>query len=153
MAYTDNKIGDVGKSVDVINVALVAPMVLQASLSDTAHMINQSSLSGKEKGAMVVVVDSLTAPTTFELKAAEGGAPDDAWVSVGGAASYTLPAATASVLGGVKMSAATADQAATTVSGADVAALVTSTNTALASIVAKINAILAAERTAGQKVT
>lgn len=153
MAYTSNKTGDKGKSVDVINVALVAPMVLQASLSDTTHMINQASLSGKEKGAMVVVVDSLDAPTTFELKAAEGGAPDDAWVSVGGAASYTLPNATTSVRGGVLQSVATADQPATTVSGADVAALVTSTNTALASLVAKINSILAAERTAGQKVT
>lgn len=60
-----------------------------------------------------------------------------------------VPAATTTTNGTVKQAAATANQAALTVSGADVAALVTSTNTALSTLVGKVNAILAALRTAG----
>lgn len=84
MAYTDNKIGDKGRSVKVINTALVAPMVLPADLLNTAHMINQASESGKEAGCMVleVTTGTLAAPLTFTLKAAKGSAPADAWVAV-----------------------------------------------------------------------
>lgn len=84
MAYTDNKTGDKGKSVAVLNTALVAPMVLPADLLNTSHMINQASLSGKEAGCMVleVTTGTLAAPKTFTLKAAKGSAPADAWVAV-----------------------------------------------------------------------
>ena len=84
MAYTDNKLGDVGKSVNVINTALVAPMVLPADLTNTSHMINQAALSGKEAGCMVleVTTGTLAAPLTFTLKAALGSAPTAAWVAV-----------------------------------------------------------------------
>lgn len=69
------------------------------------------------------------------------------------AAGGAIPAATTTVAGVVKQGAAVPVQAAVTVAGADVAALVTSTNTALATLVAKINAITAALRTAGIIVT
>lgn len=154
MAYGSNVVGDIPKDVAVTVSALVAPLVLAADLADVDNMINQAHLSGKQKGAYVLAVTAGTvdAPTGFELRCARGAAPSDAWSPVtSGAPAYTLPAATTSVNGGVKMSAATADQAAVTVAGADTATLVTSTNTALATLVAKINAILAAERTAGQK--
>ena len=156
-AYGSNVIGDLPKDVKLTVTALVAPLVLAADLADVDNMINQTHLSGKQKGAYVLAVTSGTvlAPTAYELRSAVGSAPGDAWVAVGGsgAPAYTLPNATPSVRGGVLQSAATADQGTLTVSGADVAALVTSTNTALATLVAKVNAILAAERTAGQKAT
>lgn len=62
---------------------------------------------------------------------------------------YTLPAATTTVLGGVKQAAAVANQSALTVSGADAAAVATSATTAVQALTTKLNAALAALRTAG----
>lgn len=64
-------------------------------------------------------------------------------------ASYTLPAATTAVLGGVKKAVAVADQGALTVTGADAAAVATSATAAVVALTAKVNALLAALRTAG----
>lgn len=71
------------------------------------------------------------------------GAMDGALGQAGGAA-YVLPAATLTVLGGVKKAAAVADQTALTVT--DIA----TAQTAITALVAKINALLASERAAGQ---
>ncbi|QHJ79493.1 MAG: hypothetical protein [Caudoviricetes sp.] len=59
-------------SADVLN----APVVTQADLLDTGSMINQSSLSGKRKGALVYVV--LTSGTVTTA-VASGSSPSDAW--------------------------------------------------------------------------
>lgn len=64
-------------------------------------------------------------------------------------ATYTLPAATTAVLGGVKKAVAVADQGALTVTGADAAAVATSATTAVVALTTKVNALLAALRTAG----
>lgn len=143
--------GDEAKAIPTISVSLInIGYVLKTDLTDATKPVNFTAYSGKVKGSLVLGIDADGSNPVIYM--ATGSNPADAWNALGGA-SYTLPAATATALGGVKQSAATADQAAVTVAGADVAALVTSTNSALATIVAKINAILAAERTAGQKAT
>lgn len=142
--------GDSAKSINTKAVSLLnVGIVLKTDLEDDTHFINQTVYSGKQKGGLIVATDA--DGTNPVLYMASGGLPADDWIAQGGGASYTLPNATTAIRGGVLQSAATPDQAALTVAGADVAALVTSTNTALAALVAKINAILAAERTAGQK--
>ena len=69
--------------------------------------------------------------------------------TVSGGGSYTLPAATTSTLGGVLKSAAVTDIATQTVSGADATAVGTSATTAVNAVGTKLNALLAALRTAG----
>lgn len=127
-------------------VMTTVPLIPVADLTVPTSMVNTNAQSGKQIGAVVFGQES---DGTGKLYVAQGSKSTDAWVPMGGTA--TVVNATTSTRGIVLQSAATADQAAVTVSGADVAALVTSTNTALATLVAKINAILAAERTAGQK--
>jgi hypothetical protein len=61
-----------------------------------------------------------------------------------GGADYVLPAATTTVTGGVKQSAAVANLAAQTVT--DIA----TAQASITAIVTKLNALLAAQRTAGQ---
>ncbi|GGH32603.1 head fiber protein [Klebsiella phage KL01] len=141
--------GDEPKSVDTVSASLLnVGIVKKSDLTDATKLINFTAFSGKALGGLVVATeDDGTDPQMFM---ATGMNTTDPWVQLGAGAGYALPAATTAALGGVKMAAAVANQAATTVSGADVAALVTSTNTALASIVSKINALLAAQRTAGQ---
>lgn len=75
--------------------------------------------------------------------AVKNGALDGALGQPGGAA-YVLPAATLTVLGGVKKGAAVVDIPAQTVT--DIAGA----QTAINALVAKINALLASERAAGQ---
>lgn len=141
--------GDSPVSVQTKSVSLApVAIVTLAQSADPTDPINIYALSGKEAGTVITIKDG----TSYYLAMAQGSAPDDAWVAMGGS-SGSVPNATTSVRGLVLQSAATADQGTLTVAGADVAALVTSTNTALATLVAKVNAILAAERTAGQKAT
>ncbi|WYM31525.1 hypothetical protein VL73_43 [Erwinia phage VL73] len=141
--------GDQPKSVDTKSVSLLnVGIVLKTDLTTSTSVINSRALSGKDKGGLVVATDA--DGTNPVLYMASGPAASDAWLAQGGGTVYVLPAATTAAIGGVKMSTAIADQATVTVAGADVAALVTSTNTALATLVSKINAILAAQRTAGQ---
>ncbi len=66
-----------------------------------------------------------------------------------GDAGYVLPAATTAAIGGVKKATAVADQTALTVAGADATAVATSATTAVGALTTKINALLAALRTAG----
>lgn len=84
MAYPENNIGDIPKDVNTTVIALVAPMVLVARLSEATDVINQTHKSGKEAGAMVLAITAGTAaaPTAFELRAAVGSQPADAWVPV-----------------------------------------------------------------------
>lgn len=152
MAYGDNLTGDIPVDKLITVSALVAPLVLASRLEDEDDVINQTHLSGKQKGAYVLAVTAGTEelPTAYELRSAVGSEPGDAWLAVGGSGGTAPGSATTAAEGLVKQAAAVANQGALTVAGADVAALVTSTNTALASLVSKINALLAAERTAGQ---
>lgn len=69
--------------------------------------------------------------------------------TVSGGGSYTLPAATTSTLGGVLKSVAVTDIATQTVSGADATTVGTSATTAVNAVGTKLNALLAALRTAG----
>ncbi|MNK14297.1 Head fiber protein [compost metagenome] len=62
---------------------------------------------------------------------------------------YTLPAATTAVIGGVKQAVAVPNQGALTVDGADATAVAASATTAVQALTTKINALLAALRTAG----
>lgn len=72
------------------------------------------------------------------------------WTEVTGKPTTFAPVqATLTVVGGVKKTAAVADVAAQTVSGADVAAVATSATTAVNAVGTKLNALLAALRTAG----
>lgn len=61
----------------------------------------------------------------------------------------TVPAASETVAGVVKMTAAVPNQAALTVTGADAATVATSATTAVTALVTKVNALLAAMRAAG----
>lgn len=150
MAYTDKTTGDLPVDKLITVTALVAPLVLASRLADPDDVINQTHLSGKQKGAYVLAVTAGTelAPTAYDLRSAVGSGVADEWVTVG--AGSTVPAATTTTAGTVRQASAVANQEAVTVAGADVAALVTSTNTALATLTAQINALLAAERAAGQ---
>lgn len=144
--------GDVAKSIDTKSVSLLnVGIVLKTDLTTATSMINAQAYSGKAKGGLVVATDADGSNPVLYM--ASGSAASDAWLAQGAGAAYTLPNAGTAVRGGVLQSAATADQATLTVAGADVATLVTSTNAAFATLVAKVNAILAAERTAGQKAT
>ncbi|UJH95887.1 head fiber protein [Pantoea phage Nufs112] len=132
------------KSVSMLNVGIV----LKTDLTDATKPINARAYSGKDKGGLVVGVDA--DGTNPVLYMASGPNAADAWLPQGPGTSTAPGDATTTTAGVVKQSAAVANQAAVTVSGADVAALVKSTNAALATLVSKINALLAAERTSGQ---
>ncbi|UOW66406.1 head fiber protein [Aeromonas phage vB_AspA_Tola] len=140
----DAATSDNTKSVSLATLAIVT----LAESVDVTHPINIYSMSGKEAGTVIAIKDG----TEYYMAMAQGSAPADDWNKMAGSAVYVLPAATTSVLGGVRQTAAVADLGAQTVSGADVAALITSTNAALANIVAKVNAKLAGDRTSGQQV-
>lgn len=88
MAYGDNLTGDKPKDQLITVTALVAPAVLASRLTDATDVINQTHLSGKEMGAMVLSITAGTAdkPTAFALMAATGSGPDAAWVPVNTAA-------------------------------------------------------------------
>lgn len=72
------------------------------------------------------------------------------WTEVTGKPTTFAPVpATLTVVGGVKKTAAVADIAAQTVTGADATAVATSATTAVNAVGTKLNALLAALRTAG----
>lgn len=56
---------------------LIAPIVPQAYLADSAHPINNTALSGKQKGALVLC--QLTATGKLVYAFARGSAPTDLW--------------------------------------------------------------------------
>lgn len=98
--------------------------VLKTDLTDETAMINQYHDSGKQLGAAVLGVDSLTTNANPVLYIASGPNPDDAWLAQGGGTGGTPPGnATTSVAGLVKQATATANFAAS-----DVAGLVTELN-------------------------
>lgn len=68
-------------------------------------------------------------------------------------ATLDIPAATPTVVGGVKQSAAVTNIATQTVTGADAAAVATSATTAVNAVGTKLNALLAALRAAGIQVS
>lgn len=68
-------------------------------------------------------------------------------------ATLDIPAATTTVVGGVKQSAAVTNIATQTVTGADAAAVATSAATAVNAVGTKLNALLAALRAAGIQVS
>ena len=68
-------------------------------------------------------------------------------------AKLDIPAATPTVVGGVKQSAAVTNVATQTVTGADAAAVATSATTAVNAVGTKLNALLAALRAAGIQVS
>lgn len=70
-----------------------------------------------------------------------------------GGATLVIPAATTTVVGGVKQSAAVTNIATQTVTGADAAAVATSAATAVNAVGTKLNALLAALRAAGIQVS
>lgn len=140
--------GDVNKAVKAKAVSLLnVGIVLKTDLTDATATINATAYSGKQKGGLVVATDADGSNPVLYM--ASGRNASDTWIAQGGG-TYTLPPATTAVTGGVKQSAAVANQGTITVAGTDVAALVTSTNAAFATLVSKLNALLAAERTSGQ---
>lgn len=80
----------------------------------------------------------------------KGASLSVSWVNVANKPSTFAPVpATLTVVGGVKKTAAVADVATQTVTGADAAAVATSAADAVNAVGAKLNALLAALRTAG----
>lgn len=68
-------------------------------------------------------------------------------------AELNIPAATPTVVGGVRQSVAVTNIATQTVTGADAAAVATSATTAVNAVGTKLNALLAALRAAGIQVS
>lgn len=56
---------------------LIAPIVPQAYLADSAHPINDTKLSGKQKGALVLC--KLTSGGKLVYAFARGSLPTDLW--------------------------------------------------------------------------
>lgn len=109
-------------------------IVLKSDLTVESAMINQKALSGKQLGAAILGVDSLTTNANPVLYIAAGSEPDDAWIASSGAGGATVPPATTTVQGTVLKAATTAAFAATDVAG----------------LVAEMNAFLTKYKAAGQ---
>lgn len=69
-----------GKEVNTIVTALPLPIVLAADLAKKDHPINIAELSGKQRGAMVLV--EATAGGALSVAVASGGLPADKWETV-----------------------------------------------------------------------
>lgn len=64
------------KAVQTVATALPLPVVTEADLKKKDHPINIQHLSGKQKGAMVVVARE---DTTVHIAVARGSKPTDPW--------------------------------------------------------------------------
>lgn len=112
-------------------------------LDDTGHF------SEVDSSGTTVTSEQITDATAVGkslIKAADAGAARSA---IGAGTPYTLPAATASVKGGVNQGAAVTNVGSQTVSGADAAAVATSATSAVNAVATKVNDLLAQLRASG----
>lgn len=52
------------------------------TIADKDHFINDKHKSGKQKGAGVLIVDDIDAPTSMGIAIALGTAPTDKWATI-----------------------------------------------------------------------
>jgi len=75
--------GDIANRVEAKKVGVTLhnfPKALTADLTAKASTLNDKTVSGKRLGAQIMVVDSLTAPTTAAVYVAAGSSTVAKWV-------------------------------------------------------------------------